>query len=392
VTPNEPFTHRIRVGLPITRCVAGAGGVAIRGALGLDPARFEVTVITGQGGPLTERAKAAGMRVLLEPSLVSPISPARDGWALRRLVRLCREHRFDVVHTHSSKAGALGRVAAVRTGVPLVAHTFHGFPFHEFQGRLRHSAYVALERRLAELTDLTFAIGSGVATEAIQRGLARPGHIRTIAPAVESQIVKQTPATRERARRELGIPDSVPLIGTVGRLDYQKAPEILLDAVRRLHDESAHLVWIGDGPERGRVQRLLTQWDLTDRVHLVGERQDVPDLLPALDVFAMASRYEGLPCAIAEAMLCGLPVVATAVNSVPDLVVPGETGLLARPGCPADLASALDLLLADREVAHRLAVAGRNRVGPEFGQEALGDILAAQYIEGLRTSPRQRAA
>ena len=141
----------VRVAVVITRLEGGAGILALRGATALDPARFQVTVITGSGTALIARARAAGLEVVVEPSLRAPIGPVADLTALRRLSALLRQRRFDVVHTHTAKAGAVGRLAARRAGAGRIVHTYHGFPFHEFQSPARRGAYVALERRLGRI-------------------------------------------------------------------------------------------------------------------------------------------------------------------------------------------------------------------------------------------------
>ena len=374
---------RVEVAQIVTRFIAGAGGVALRGALHLDADRYRTTVVTGEGGPLADRAREAGMKVLVEPSLVSPISPRNDAAALARLTSICLEHEFDVVHTHSAKAGALGRVAAHRAGVPVVVHTYHGFPFHDFQDPVRHAAYVAIERRLARITDHVLAIGTGVAAEALRRGLARPTTLHTVAPVVDSVTVPRTPRTRACARALLDLTDDVPVIGTVARADYQKAPEHLLDALDRLRHRDAMVVWVGGGPLLESVRRQAARRGLADRFRMVGERSDVAHILPAFDLFALSSRYEGLPCAVVEAMRCGLPVVATSVNSVPDLVVPGCSGVLVPPGRPDLMAEALDDLLDDRVLAGRLAAGGRVLAGASYDAERLAETLDEVYRSGL---------
>lgn len=377
---------RTEVAQIVTRFIAGAGGVALRGVLPLDPDRYQVTIITGQGGPLTDRAAAAGMRVMIEPSLVSPLSPNDDRRALRRLTDLCRSGGFDVVHTHSAKAGALGRLAAHRAAVPRIVHTYHGFPFHEFQNPVRRATYIAIERRLARITDYVLAIGTGVATEALRRGLAAPSTLRTIAPVVEAVTVPRTSSSRAAARVELGIGEATPLIGTVGRIDYQKAPEHLIDAIAGLRHTDAMAVWIGSGPGDREALDLVRRAGLSGRFVFAGERSDVAELLPAFDVFAMASRYEGLPCAVVEAMRCGIPVVATAVNSVPDLVVPGESGVLVPPGRPYLLSEAIDDLLDDRPKADRLARQGQTAAGTTYNAETLAEVLDQVYSGRLVAS------
>ncbi len=378
---------RAEVAQIVTRFIAGAGGVALRGALSLDPSRFHVTVITGEGGDLLDTARAAGMDVVIEPSLVSPVSPRHDHEALRRLIALCGTSGFDVVHTHSAKAGALGRVAAHRTGVPLIVHTYHGFPFHHFQTPWRRAAYIAIEQRLATMTDVVLAIGSGVATEALRLRLADPTTLRTVTPAVDGTTIPATATSRRYARALIGVPEDARVVGTVGRLDYQKAPEHMVAAVEAMRHTDAMMVWVGGGPDEQAVRRLVDARGLQDRFILLGQRSDVATILPAFDVFAMTSRYEGLPCAVVEAMRCGLPVVATAVNSVPDLVVPGETGILVPAGHPELVAAAADRLLDDPRTAARMSMAGRQLAGSNYDAARLGEILDEVYSHGL-TDPR----
>ncbi|KRE97504.1 mannosyl transferase [Nocardioides sp. Soil774] len=377
---------RIHVAQVVTRFIAGAGGVALRGAMHLDPDRYRVTIVTGEGGRLTEMAALAGMKVIIEPSMVAPINPREDATALRRLVRICRDEQFDVVHTHSAKAGALGRLAAHRAGVPVIVHTYHGFPFHDFQDAVHHAVYVGIERRLARITDVVLAIGTGVATEALRRGLARPSALRTVPPVVDGRTVLKDATTTAAARVALGLSPDATVVGTVGRVDYQKAPEHFVAAIKSMQHREAVGLWIGSGPEVDGMRRLVGELGLRERMLFVGERDDVAALLPAFDVFAMASRYEGLPCAMVEAMRCGLPVVATAVNSVPDLVVPGESGVLVPAGRPHALARALDDLLDHRPTADRLALEGQVRAGAPFDAQRLSDVLDEVYSEALAAS------
>jgi glycosyltransferase involved in cell wall biosynthesis len=373
------MNDRIRVALVITRFMAGAGGVALRGAQALDPDRYEVTIFAGSGNRLIEEAADSGIDVVMIDRLRPEIMLTDDLRALRRLETALRQGRFDVVHTHSSKSGALGRLAARRVGVPRIVHTFHGFPFHEFQSRSRRAGYVAIERRLGRFTDAFLAVGTAVAAEAIRRGIAAPDRVRTIGVAVDTAGPAPTIRDRAEARRLLGVPPGTRVVGTVGRLDYQKAPEDLVQAVAAAGRSDVFGVWIGGGPQRDEVASLVARLGLSDRFRLVGERSDVPALLPGLDVFAMASRYEGLPCSIVEAMTAGLPVVATAVNSVPDVVVPGETGLLVPPGRPDLLANAIRYLVDHPSVAARLGANGRAALGERLTPSALGEVLDQTY-------------
>ena len=386
----------------ITRLQAGAGGVALRGAQALDAERYEVTIVAGDcgagadsdgsGDSLLARATAAGLTVVSVPELVSPISPGHDRRALRRLTELMAREGYEVVHTHSAKAGALGRLAAERAGTPRVVHTFHGFPFHEFQSRPRRAAYVGIERYLARRTDIFLAVGGAVAAEAVRRGIAVPERIRVINPAIEPSAGPAGPAARAAARGRLGVPVGCRVVGTVGRADYQKAPETFVDAIAGLDRDDVYAVWIGDGPMRQEMETRAARRGLEGRFLCAGHRDDVPDLLPGLDVFAMASRYEGLPCAVAEAMAVGLPVVATAVNAVPDVVLPGETGLLVSPERPRQLAAAINYLLNEPAEAARMATAGRLLIADKFAPSSLATVLEAAYDSGPGRRARQPVA
>ncbi|MDA3626988.1 glycosyltransferase [Saccharopolyspora sp. WRP15-2] len=364
----------LRVATVITRLEGGAGVMALRGAKALDPDAHEVTVIAGSGRLLPE-AEAAGLETVVEPALRTPISPVHDLLALHRLTGLLR--RFDVVHTHCSKAGAVGRAAAHRAGVGRVVHTFHGFGFHRFQPAYRRRTYIEVERRLGRITDLALCVGTGVSVEALQRGLLPPERIRTIGVAVDHAAPTCTDDNRHRARELLGLEPEDVVIGAVGRLTYQKAPEHFVAALVELRHRGVVGVWIGGGEEAEEVRTLAV--DAGVDVVFTGERDDVADLLPAFDVFTLPSRYEGLPLAVVEAMVCGVPVVATAVNAVSDVVAPGETGLLVPPHRPDLLAAAVAHLLDNPVEAARMAGAARARLEGRHEIGALATALDRAY-------------
>ena len=377
---------RIRVALVVTRFIAGAGGVAFRGALALDPDRFETTVLTAQHGSLVDDAAKAGFKVIPLTHMRPDIAPREDVAAVREVAGHLEAGAFHVVHTHSAKAGLIGRVAARWNRVPAIVHTFHGFPFHPYQSRIRRGGYISIERALGRITDRFLAVGAAVASDAVRLGIAPAAGIRAIGSAIDI-VPATTPAARAAARRQLGIESSARVVGTVGRLDFQKAPTDMFEAFKRL-ERDVHFVWIGSGPLADKLHRLVASAGMSDRFHLLGERRDVPALLPALDVFAMASLYEGLPCSVVEAMTCGIPVVATAVNAVPEVVVPGRTGLLVPPRKPDQLGRAIQHLLDRPELGSRLAAAARENLGDRFDVDVLGRDLSETYLSALSDQRR----
>jgi glycosyltransferase involved in cell wall biosynthesis len=400
----DPVSKRIRVATIITRLAAGAGGVALRGALSVNPDEFDVVMVTGGAsmtgqrgaqtaaivsgadavknaaqGDLLAQAYDAGLSVARIANLVPEIAPRKDRAALQTLKTFLTEGDFDVVHTHSAKAGALGRRAATQAGVRQIVHTFHGFPFHDFQPAWRRAAYVAIERRLGRDTNAFLAIGSGVAAEAVRRRIALPERVRTIPPAIENVHVESGVAARGLARRRLGLPTGLQLVGTVGRIDYQKAPEHWVDALASIKEHDVWGIWIGDGPMREQLIEHARKRGVDQRLVVLGHRDDVRELLPAFDVFAMASLYEGLPCALLEAIEAGVPAVATAVNAVPDVIVPGETGLLVPAGQPRLLGRAIKYMLDNPDDAARMARGARERIADRYTPQALGLVLDRIY-------------
>ncbi|MEP6978346.1 MAG: glycosyltransferase [Thermoleophilia bacterium] len=364
---------------------AGSGGIMLREALAVDPERYSATILAREGASLFERAEESGLDVVRLHRMGGGrhVYPGADVRALRELMSQLSVGRFDLVHTHAGRAGALGRVAARRVGVPAIVHTLHGFPFNEFQNPIARGALRAVERRLGRITDYFLTDGTFVASEAVRLKIAPPERIRAVISPIDA-VPATSPAARREARSTLGIPAGAKVVGTAARLAVQKAPLDMVRAVAALRRRDVYMVWLGDGELRDRTERLIKKEGLSDRFLLVGDRDDVPALLPAFDVFAMSSLWEGLPCSVVEAMTCGIPVVATAVNSVPEIVISGRTGLVARPSDPASLSRALAYMLDHPAEAARMAEAARRQIGEQFRPDVLGRELMDVYDTALR--------
>lgn len=366
----------------ITRFIGGSGGNTLLSATGMDPDRYETWVASMPGGPLWERAEAAGVRTVRLRHMRERISPAQDVLACLELVRLLRREHFTVVHTHCSKAGLIARVAASLAGTPVVVHTFHIFAAHEGLSRPRRRAYLLMDRAVRRLADRYVAVSPRVAQQAVEQRLAPPGGIVVAPSAIELDDVptRPDPAVRE----ELGVPADAPLVGTVGRIVAQKRP---LDFVRmcalvRAARPETRFVMVGDATlesagleeeTRAEAQRLGVP------VVFTGFRTDAPRIGASFDVYVVPSLYEGLGRAVTEAMASGRPVVATAVNGVPDLVAPGATGLLAEPGDPESLARAVLWLLDHPKEAAEMGACGRERVARHFAPAVMCGVLDTVY-------------
>ncbi|MEU8797934.1 glycosyltransferase [Spirillospora sp. NPDC048819] len=400
--------RKLRVAQVITRFNGGGGRVALNGALALPDGTYERAIVTGgvgmdseplsgsgttgrstvlhgeeavanaAAGDLTPAAYRAGMEIVQVGPLVPQISPRDDFAALSTLTRVLAEGRYDVVHTHSSKAGVIGRLAAARAGVPRIVHTWHGFPFNEFQSWARRTAYIRLERIAAKHTDAFLGVGTDTVTTALRLGLTTPERVRLSWPAVDVDAYATVPGARAQARRRLDLPLGVKVVGSIGRLTFQKGPEIFAKAIALLPDDVFGL-WVGGGPMADRLAKLTAKLGVEDRMRWLGHSDDVAAVLPAFDLMAMASRWEGLPCVLVEAISAGIPLVATAVPSNQDLVLAGETGLLVPPENPERLAGAIAAMLDDPAAADRMAERARGRIGDWFTPAHLGTVLDETY-------------
>lgn len=388
--PEQPELPRTKVLHVITRFIGGSGGNTLLSAAGMDPDRYETWVASMPGGPLWEQAEAAGVRTVRLRHMRERISPLQDLLACLELVRLLRRERFTVVHTHCSKAGLIARVAATLAGTPVVVHTFHIFAAHEGLGRPRKLAYLLMDRAARRLADRYVAVSPRVAQEAVEQRLAPPGGVVVAPSAIELDDV---PIRADASvRDELGVPRDAPLVGTVGRIVAQKRP---LDFVRmcalvQAARPEARFVMVGDATLESAGLEEETHAEaarLGVPVIFTGFRPDAPRIAAAFDVYVVPSLYEGLGRAVTEAMASGRPVVATAVNGVPDLVAPGATGLLAEPADPESLARAVIWLIDHPDEAAAMGACGRDRVLTHFAPRVMCQVLDTTYAELLGQPP-----
>ncbi|MDR7420328.1 MAG: glycosyltransferase [Armatimonadota bacterium] len=347
----------------------GAQACVLALARGLAPA-YNVTVGCGPGGPLVGRLRAEGIRVVEVPLLARSPSPLADFLVLWRLARWMRAERFALVHCHSTKAGLLGRFAAVLAGVPVRVFTAHGWPFAGWWHPVLRWAVVRAERLAARASTAIICVSEHDRRLALQMGIGPASKLRVIHNGVDPRRYVAAGVGRDPGSPspsavgpgivrggEAGRPCRVV---SVGRLTHQKDPLTLLHAWR-LVDGPHRLAIVGEGPIRGMLEAEIERSGLVGRVELLGARDDVPRLLGEFDVFALASRWEGLPLAIIEAMMCGLPVVATRVGGIPEVVHDGETGILVPAGDPAALARAIQRFVDDPALRHRAGAAGKDR-------------------------------
>ncbi len=358
----------------------------------LDRSRYAPQLVCGPGGLLDDEARAlTDVPVHFIPELVRPVRPLTDLAAearLRALLAPLAARGPVIVHTHSSKAGILGRRAAARVRARPVIHTIHGFG-HAALGRGLLAAMArAAERRMARHTDAFISVSQAGIVEGRRLGLLGDRVARLVRSGIDVRVFAAADSLRSAARQELGIPADVPVAGMIACLKPQKAPVDFVDVAARVARArpDARFFIAGDGELRAAVEARIARHGLGDRLRLLGWRRDVAALLGALDVLVLTSRWEGLPRVCPQAMAAGRPIVAPAVDGIPEAVRDGRNGFLTAPGDIDGMARRLGELLADAPLRRRMGAAGR-LAAAEFSAERMVAEQESLYADLLAALP-----
>lgn len=365
----------------------GSSDCTLLQALGAARRGHRVTVAAGPAaapsGLLESARRQEGIRLVTLPALGRAVRPLSDLRALLQIAALLRGARYDVIHTHTSKAGALGRLAAALLGRRRrVVHQPHGHLFYGYYGRAGTAMVILAERLLARLAAVQIALTWRGVEEHLARGVGRRSDFRVVRSGIDLRPLRAAPRGRAEARRRLRLlPDDV-VIGSLGRLEAVKGAEDLLEGFARAAASRPRLrlLLAGDGALRERLRERARALGHLPRLVMASSWEPPERILPALDLFVLASRNEGMGRALVEAMACGVPVVGCAVGGVPEVLEGGDSGLLVPPGDPESLARAIGRLADDRDLAADLGRRGRRRA-LAFGAGRMARTLLRVYAE-----------
>ncbi len=381
------MVRRLKIAQIITRLdPGGSAEVVIALCQRLDRERFDVTLITGPGtdageGP-RELAERAGVTVAECPNLRREVAPLEDLRALLALVRYLRRIQPDVVHPHTSKAGALGRMAAAWAGGMPVVHSPHGHLFYGYYGAVGTGLVVLAERILAPLARRIAVLTDISRTEHLSRGVGSFEQYVTLYPGIDHRRFTYHEATRAAMRAELGLGPEQFVIGWAGRFTRVKGPDIFIEACGRVAGRlpDAFFLLAGDRELRTQTEQRAKSLGILDRCNFLGQRHDIPRILNACDAFALPSRNEGLGLAAGEAMACGTPVVAADVGGVREVLRGGHAGVVVPAQDVPALAEALAALALDERKCSRLRRAGLKRAR-DFDLGRMTDAFSGLYEE-----------
>lgn len=365
--------------------------------LGHDRSRFLPFVVAGhigewtaQGGTQATEANsqtldAAGVPWKCLSSLTREINPVKDISALWGLIQLFRQERPTIVHTHTSKAGILGRLAAWVVGVPIIIHTPHGHVFYGHFGIVLSRVFQMLEWVFAKGTSKIITLTELEAQDHLQRHIGKEGQFRAVFSGIDVAQYRAASATRLKSRFRLGCSDDDLIVGSVGWLTHIKGHRYLIEAMAKLkpHYPKLQCHIIGSGPLEEELMMLAADLEVASSIQFLGFTDDVPSCLSAMDLFVLPSLNEGMGRALIEAMAAGLPVVATNVGGVPAIVQDKHTGFLVPPGNADAIAKSLEQYLQDPELAKTMGAAGREHISGKFDVSALIQGVESVYEEAL---------
>jgi len=376
----------------ITRLiVGGAQENTLLSCEGQHDLGHDVTLITGPPigpeGSLMDRAQRYGYRVEIIDAMRRSILPLKDYQTYRELIRRFRELKPDVVHTHSSKAGIIGRWAAHRAKVPAVVHTIHGLAFTASTSRTVNSVYEMLERQAAPITHKIVCVADAMRDQSLAANIGRRDQYVTVHSGMDTRPFIEPPVPRDEMRRQLGIEPQHIVVGTIARLFDLKGHDDLLDLApefcRRF--PNLHFMWVGDGSLRPAFERRIAEMNLKDRFILTGlvPPSRVPELTNAMDMVVHPSRREGLARAIVQGQLARCPVIAYDIDGNREGLVQGETGYALPPFDQKQLAEKLAMLLEDEPRRHAMGEAGRTFALSRFDAKVMVDGLERVYEDAL---------
>lgn len=375
----------------ITRMIVGGAQentlLSCRGAL---EAGHDVTLVTGPSpgpeGELLKRVSCPGLKIVECPWLVREIAPLSDLKAFLHLKKLFRTERYDVVHTHSSKAGIVGRFAARAAGVPLVVHTIHGLAFHRYEKFWKNLLYIACERAAAPCGKRIYAVAQAMIDQSLAAGVGSPDQYKVVYSGMELDRflhAKPDPVLRKK----LGIPEDAVVLATLARLFPLKGYEQFLPVAVKLAKElpQIHCLIIGNGTMMEEIREFIRKEGVESRFSFAGlvAPGEVGNYLALASVLVHFSLREGLPRAAVQALASGKPVIAYALDGTPEVVIPGKTGYLLKPGDRAGAEAAIRELVANPVLAAELGANGRKLVESRFGWKTMSDTLLKDYAECL---------
>ena len=351
----------------------------------------EVVLVTGfspgREGELLKNVEMPPFKIVEIPEMVREVSPFKDLKALRKLREYFKKEKFDVVHTHSSKAGIIGRIAARQAGVPVVVHTVHGQAFHAYEKPWKKLLYITAERIAAKYCDKIYAVAQAMIDQCVDAKVAPREKYMVVYSGMDTAAFANAERNME-LRQKLGIPENAKVIVTVARLFPMKGYEEMLPAASRLVKEfpDLHFLPVGDGPMYDELQKQIADLGLTGNFHFAGlvPPHEVCDYIAQADLLWHLSLHEGLPRAVVQALAVGIPAIGYKLDGTPEVVLNGKTGYVTAPQDVDAVVARSRELLNDAALRAEMGKNGKDLVIERFAWRRMADILEEEFLMLLK--------
>jgi len=367
-------------------------------ALGINKKKYEVILVKGPtyesrmsnkehatiSADLKE-ARLKGVRIVNLPFLLRRINPVYDLLALFSLYVFLIKENPTIVHSHTSKAGLLGRLAAKLAGVPIIVHTPHGHVFFGYFGPLKTKIFILLEKLASRITDKIATLSNREKEDYILFKIAEEDKLSVICSGIGLNKFKESLLSeKQNLKKELGIPENSLIVGTAGRLVPVKGPEFLIKAAKYIISKypDTYFIFTGDGPLEQDLNRKAREMGISENIIFLGWRDDVAKIISIYDIFVLPSLNEGMGRVLAEAMALGKPIVASNTGGIPDLVIHGKNGFLVPPKNPKELAKYIQVLIEDKDKREKMSLKGKE-MSLNFSAEIMIEKIASLYKELL---------
>jgi len=390
---NNKLDKRIKVAHIIARMITGgADENTLFTVQGLDKDRYEVDLIMGEefDESILKRIKDKNINIIQIKGLKWKLNFLYDPIVLIKLIKLMRKNHCDIVHTHTTKAGILGRIAARIAGVPVIVHGLHGSTFEAFDSGLLNWLLFFFERLTGRFTDAYISVSGVLSEKYVKKGIGKKENYHTVYSGIELDKFYEVreKIDCEKKQRELGIDSKDFIIGNVARLETRKGHKFLIDAFKKVIEERnscpLKLLIIGEGEERGNLENYVKEVNLEDKIIFTGYREDVEELMAIMDIFVLTSLREGLPRVLVQAAAVGMPSVAFNVDGVPEIIKDNHNGFLVKVKDVEQLENRIVKYMNNKELVSLHGQNGREFIGNKWSIKGMVDRIDKIYQDLVR--------
>ena len=384
---------KIKVLQILTRLIGGgADENTLYIVSGVDKNRFESHLLVGGDSEIVDKARSKGIMIINEKNLVRNINPFRDLLALFKIIFYIKKGKYDIIHTHTAKAGFIGRLAAIFAGAPIIIHSLHGLSFHDFMPSWQKKLYIMLEKIVGKYTDLFISVGNNIKQKSIDEGIGKKDKYVTIYSGMDLSKFDNISINKSELRKSLNIAPKDLIIGTVVRLEPRKGPQYFVDIIHNICEQVRDFkaVIVGIGPFEPELRTKIEKNNLQDLIILTGYRKDIAEIMSIFDIICLTSLWEGIPRVLIQGSKLKKPLVAFDIDGNSEIIRHGINGFLIPPLEIEEFSAALQKLANDGELRKNMSQANENIVDNRWDKDHMCQAIEVEYKKLVKSKLHSR--